>query len=181
MKRAFKILLLVIFMTFSSFSYAQVKVGLTGGVILSSLVRDASINANEGRIGYMAGVTTKIYMGEIGWFFEPSITYSLEGDNDQPVSFIKIPMKIGFDMTEGVNFHGIYYPAFLVGNQNGMKDFYNSFASIIGFGFDFYLSEHFDIGLNLNYGVSNLVSDPAGAKNFKVKPFTLDLYLTYFF
>ncbi len=181
MKRVFKILLPVIFMTFSSFIHAQVRVGLTGGVILSSLVRDASINANAGRVGYLAGVTTKIYMGDIGWFFEPAVTYSLEGDHDQPVSFIKIPLKIGFDMTEGVNFHGIYYPAIMVGNQNGVQDFYKGFASIIGLGFDFYLSDHFDIGLNLNYSLSNLVSDPAGAKNFKIKPFTMDVYLTYFF
>ena len=159
---------------------AQLRIGVTAGPVLSSLVRDSNLSSREGMVGYMAGAVVKLIVGELGWFFQSGVNYSLEGDNDQNLNFVKIPLTIGFDASDDVNIHVVYNLAWQVGNHNNVQDFYNDFANILGVGFEIYFSRKFSFGSRLNYGLSNLVSDPAGAKNFNVKPFTVELYLTYF-
>lgn len=159
---------------------AQVKVGVTGGVVLSSLIRDSNLSSRAGLVGYLVGATAKLNVGDLGWFFQSGVNYTLEGDSDQNLNFVKIPVTLGLDASEDVSIYATYNLAWQVGNHNSVQDFYNDFANILGLGFSINFSENFSVGSTLNYGLSNLVSDPAGAKNFNVKPFTLDLYLTYF-
>lgn len=161
--------------------HAQVRIGVTGGPVLSSLIRDSNLNARAGMVGYMVGAVAKLNVGELGWFFQTGVNYTLEGDNDQNLNFVKIPLTIGFDASDDVNIHVAYNLAWQVGNHNNVQEFYNDFANILGVGFEIYISKKFAIGSTLNYGLSNLVKDPAEAKQFNVKPFTFDLYLTYFF
>ncbi len=160
--------------------FAQLKIGVTGGAVLSSLVRDSQLSSRAGMIGYMAGAVAKLNVGELGWFFQSGIKYTLEGDNDQKLNFIKIPLIIGLDMSEDVNIYLAYNLAWQVGNQNNVQNFYNNFANILGLGFEINLSNKIAIGSTLNYGLSNLVKVPEDAKNFNVKPFTFDIYLTYY-
>jgi hypothetical protein len=131
-------------------------------------------------VGYLVGGVAKLNVGELGWFFQSGVTYTLEGDSEQPLNFVKLPLIIGFNASEDVNIHLAYNFAWQVGNQNNVRDFYNEYANILGVGFEIYISRKFTIGSRLNYGLSNLVSEPAVAKNFKVFPFTFDMYLTYF-
>ena len=160
--------------------HAQVRLGITGGPVLSSLIRDNNLNARAGMVGYMVGAVAKMNVGELGWFFQSGVNYTLEGDNVQNLNFIKIPLTIGFDASEDVNVHVAYQMAWQVGNHNNVQDFYHDFANILGVGFEIYISKKFAIGSTLNYGLSNLVKEEADAKQFNVKPFTLELYLTYF-
>ena len=159
---------------------AQLRIGVTAGPVLSSLVRDGSLSARAGMVGYLVGGVVKYNVGDLGWFFQSGVTYTLEGDNDQNLNFIKVPLIIGFDASDDVNIHVAYYRAWQVGNHNNVQDFYNDSANMLGLGFEVYISRKFAIGSRLNYGLSNLVKDPSEAKQFDVKPFTLDLYLTYF-
>ncbi len=170
-----------IFLLLSTNVYSQLKVGLTGGMVLSSLVRDSQLDAKAGKVGYIVGANARIYLGELGWFVQSGISYSLEGDVDQKLNFVKIPMVLGFSFAGDVNIHAAYDFAWQVGNQNDVQDFYNSNANMLGVGAEINVSEKFAIGFRLNYGLSNLVKDPMGARNFKIKPLTLDLYLNYFF
>ena len=174
------VLFVIVFSCIINKGYAQLRLGATGGVILSSLVRDNSINSREGTVGYLVGAIAKYNAGELGWFFQSGVNYTLEGDVDQSLNFVKIPLTIGFDASDDVNINVTYNLAWQVGNDNNVQDFYNEFANILGVGFEVYLSDKMALGTKLNYGLSNLVSDPSGAKNYYVKPFTLDLYLTYF-
>lgn len=171
---------ILIFLLSISFAHAQVKIGVTGGPVLSSLIRDNNLSAQAGMVGYMVGAVAKLNVGELGWFFQSGVNYSLEGDNNQNLNFVKIPLTLGLDASEDVSIYATYNLAWQVGNDNNVQDFYNEFANILGLGFSINLSEKFSIGLTLNYGLSNLVSDPAEAKNYNVKPLTVDLYLTYF-
>lgn len=176
-----KILCVLVVLTFFiNVSHAQLRVGATGGVALSSLVRDSNLNSRAGTVGYLLGATAKYNVGELGWFFQSGVNYTLEGDADQNLNFVKLPLTIGFDASDDVNINVTYNLAWQVGNDNNVQDFYHDFANILGMGFEVYVSDKFAFGTKLNYGLSNLVKDPAGAKNFNVKPFTLDLYLTYF-
>jgi len=159
---------------------AQFRVGVTAGPVLSSLVRDSNLSARAGMVGYLVGGVAKLNIGELGWFFQSGVTYTLEGDNDQHLNFVKVPLIIGFDASDDVNVHVAYNFAWQVGNQHGVQEFYKKNANILGVGFEIYISNKFTVGSRLNYGLSNLVSDPSGAKNFEVKSFTFDLYLTYF-
>ncbi len=160
---------------------AQFRFGVTAGPVLSSLVRDNNLSARAGKVGFLIGGVAKLNVGDLGWFFQSGITYTLEGDNDQNLNFVKVPLIIGFDASDDVNIHVAYNLAWQVGNHNNVQDFYNDTANILGVGFEVYLSEKFAIGSRLSYGLSNLVKEPTGAKQFDVKPFTFDLYLTYFF
>ena len=159
---------------------AQLRRGITAGTRLSSLIRDSQINANAGKIGYLLGVNARLSLGDLGWFVKSGLTYTLEGDSEQPLNFVSVPLILGLDVSDDVNIFVAYDLAWQVGNTNNVQDFYNTFANMLGLGSEVNISEKFALGFRLNYGLSNLVSDPAGAKNFTIKPLTFDLYLTYF-
>ena len=159
---------------------AQLRFGVNGGIVLSSLIRDSQLNSREGMIGYTVGAAAKLNVGELGWFFQSGVNYTLEGDNDQNLNFVKVPLMVGYDASDDVNIHVVYNFAWQVGNHNDVQDFYKESANILGVGFEIYVTEKLGIGSRLNYGLSNLVEDPAGAKNYNVKPFTFDIYLSYF-
>ena len=174
---------LVFFMTFfisAEFAHAQLRVGLNGGVVLSSLVRDSNINLNAGSVGYMVGALVKYNVGDLGWFIQSGVNYSQEGDSELTLNFVKVPLVLGFDFSDDVNFHVLYNLAWQVGNDNNAQENLNGFANILGLGVEIYFSKKLGGGLRLNYGLSNLVKDPAEVKNFNVKPFTLELYLSYY-
>lgn len=172
---------LLIFISLSvSPAIAQLKIGVTGGAVLSTLIRDSNLNANQGMVGYLVGANARLNLGELGWFVESGVSYTLEGDNEQHLNFVKIPLMFGLDFGDDAAFYVTYNLAWQVGNQNNVQDFYNDFANILGLGVEVYLGDKFAVGPRLNYGLSNLVKDPAGAKNYNIKPFTLDLYLTYY-
>jgi len=160
-------------------STAQVKLGINGGVVLSTLVRDSNLATNDGTVGYLIGFNAKYNLGELGWFVQSGVDYTKEGDHIQGLSFLKIPLILGLDASDDVSLFVAYNLAWQLGNDNGVQDFYKSFANILGIGFEISISKSMAIGTGLNYGLSNLVSVPAEAKNFNIKPFTLDLYLTY--
>jgi hypothetical protein len=159
---------------------AQLKIGISGGAVLSSLVRDSQLNAREGKVGYVVGTSARLNLGELGWFVQTGMSYTLEGDSDQSINFVKVPAVLGLDVSEDMNVYVAYDFAWQMSNDNNVQDFYNKTANILGLGAELYLGKKFAIGSKLNYGLSNLVKDPSGAKNFKIRPFTLEFYLTYF-
>jgi len=175
-----KLFLIIAVLFLFSESHAQFKAGVTGGVVLSSLIRDGHINAKAGTVGYLVGANAKYNLGELGWFFGSGVNYSLEGDSDQKLNWVKVPLILGLDVSDDVNINVVSDLAWQVGNENGVQDFYNSTANMLGLGSEVYISDNFALGLRLNYGLSDLVKVPADAKNYEIKPFTFDMYLTYF-
>ncbi len=159
---------------------AQFRAGLTGGAVLSSLVRDNQINSSAGKVGYLLGLSAKLNLGELGWFLQSGAHYTLEGDTKQPLNFIKIPLGLGLDFSDDVGVYVAYDLAWLVGNQNNVQDFYNNFANMLAIGSDIDITDSFGLGFRLNYGLSNLVKDAAAAENFNIRPLTFDLYLNYY-
>jgi len=174
-----KIFVLIAFFFLCFGARAQLRVGINGGVVLSTLVRDTNLAANDGYVGYLIGANAKYNLGELGWYIQSGIDFTSEGDHIQQLNFLKIPLILGIDALDDVSIFVAYNLAWQLGNHNGVQDFYHDFAKILGLGFEISISKHFAIGTRLNYGLSNLVADPAEAKNFNVKPFTLDLYLIY--
>lgn len=178
--RTFRWIFCLAILTSSYLANAQVKLGITGGAVFSSLIRDSHLSAYDGNFGYMIGGMAKLNIGELGWMVQSGVQYTLEGDHIQPLNFLKVPLILGFEPSENMNIHVAYNLSWQVGDKNGVQDFYKNFASILGLGFEIYISEKVSLGSRLNYGLSNLVSVPAEAKNYVVKPFTLDLFLTYY-
>lgn len=158
---------------------AQVKIGLKGGVVLSTLIRDSNIAVNDGAVGYLFGASAKYNLGELGWFIQSGVDFTSEGDHIQNLKFVKVPLILGIDASDDVSLFVAYNLAWQTGDQNGVQDFYHDFANILGLGFEIHISSKVLIGTRLNYGLSNLVSVPVDAKNFTIKPFTLDLYLGF--
>jgi hypothetical protein len=172
--------LILIFINSFGQLQAQLKVGFTGGAVLSTLIRDNNLKTADGQFGYLLGATAKYNIGELGWFVQSGVNYTLEGDSQQKLNFVKVPLTLGLDLGEDVSLYGTYNVAWQVGNENNVQDFYKHSATILGMGFCINTSKHISIGGTLNYGLSNLVSDVMQAKNYSIKPFTFDIYLTYF-
>lgn len=160
-------------------SSAQVRIGFSGGVVLSSLVRDSNLALHDGNLGFIIGANAKYNMGELGWYVQSGVDYTTEGDHDQHLSFVKVPIILGLDASEDVSLFAAYNLAWQVGNHKNVRDFYERFATMLGLGMEIHISDSFAIGSRLNYGLSNLVSVPAEAKNFKVKPFTFEVFTTF--
>lgn len=180
MKLRYIITTITVFLMFFAQVSAQFRLGVTGGAVLSSLIRDSNLNARESRFGFLVGTEVRYVPGELGWNFRTGVNYSTEGDSDQHLNFIKVPLTIGLDFSEDVGMYVSYNFAWQMSDHNNAKENYKDFGNILGLGVEVYLGERFAMGPRLNYGLSNMVAAPAGAKNFNVKPFTLDLYLTYF-
>jgi len=178
MQKVLVLLVLLSIVTIDA-SVAQVKIGLKGGAVLSSLRRDASLNMNGGSIGYLGGIMVKKNMGELGWFIQPELQYAYIGDRDQKFSFIKIPVMIGFDVSDDVNIHVGYQPGWMIGATNDAKNSYKNMNHEISLGMDFMAGNKVLLGLRVNYGLTNLVDDPMEVKNFEVKTFTVDLYMAF--
>lgn len=161
---------------------AQIKVGINGGVVLSSLIRESNLAAQDGTVGFLIGANAKYNMGELGWYIQTGVDFTAEGDHIQKLNFVKIPLIFGLDASEDVSIFVTYNFAWQVGNHNNVQEFYKEYANILGLGFEIHMPKNLSIGTRLNYGLSNLVAnpnDPQDAKNFSIKPFTLELYLTY--
>ncbi len=181
MKRLTLIIGLGILSTIAVSAQTKLKLGLTGGGVFSTLIRDSNLNAKGGYLGYTFGATAKLNMGDLGWFVQSGVHYSHEGDVAQKLDFLKLPLTLGIDVSEDIALYSSYYLAWQVGNANNVQDFYKESASMLAFGADVEITKNFSLGSRLCYGLSNLVDDPAGAKNFIIKPFNFDFYLTYFF
>lgn len=178
MQKALVLFLLLLISTTDP-SFAQIKIGLKGGAVLSSLRRDASLNMNGGSIGYLGGIMVKKNIGELGWFIQPELQYAFIGDRDQKFSFIKIPVMIGFDVSHDVNIHIGYQPGLMIGATNDAKDSFKSMNHEISLGMDFMVGNKVLLGLRVNYGLTNLVEDPIEVKNFEVKTFTVDMCMAF--
>ncbi len=173
-------LFILLLLSNTAHTFAQMRVGITAGTRLSTLIRDSQINKFGGRVGYLAAASMRLSLGDLGWFVKSGVTYTLEGDSQQPLNFISVPLVLGIDVSDDVSIFVAYDLAWQVGNANNVQDFYNTFANLLGLGSEVKISEKFALGSRLNYGLSNLVSVPTGARNFTIKPLTFDLYLTYF-
>jgi len=181
MKNVLITIILFLLIGWSIQSFGQLRIGFNGGVVLSSLIRENNLVAQDGTVGFLIGANAKYNLGELGWFIQSGVDYTQEGDHNQNLSFVKVPLILGLDASDDVSIYVAYNLAWQVGNDNGVQDFYKDFANILGLGFEIRVSEKINIGTRLNYGLSNLVDDPAEAMNYSVKPFTLDLYLAYRF
>lgn len=180
--KIYKFLFLLIFLISCAVqTYAQLRVGINGGVVMSSLIRESSLIAQDGTVGFLIGANAKYNLGELGWYVQSGVDYTQEGDHNQPLSFVKIPLILGLNASDDVSIYVAYNLAWQVGNENNVQDFYEEFATMLGLGFEIHIPHNISLGSRLNYGLSNLVEDPAEAKNLTVKPFTLDLYLAYRF
>ncbi len=180
MKRLTLIIGLIILISIPVLAQTKLKLGLTGGGVFSTLIRDSNLNAKGGYLGYSLGAVGKLNMGDLGWFVQSGVNYSHEGDVGQKLDFIKVPLTLGLDVSEDVSLYTSYYLTWQVGNDNDVQDFYKETANMLAFGADIGISDSFALGSRLFYGLSNLVDDPAGALNYEVKPFGFDLYLTWF-
>ena len=179
MRKTIVLLYSFLCISISSSAIAQIRVGFTGGIVLSSLVRDSNLALHDGNFGFLVGANAKYNLGDLGWYVQSGIDFTKEGDSQQNLSFVKIPLIVGLDASDDVSVFVTYNLAWQVGDHNNVQQFYHGFANILGFGTEIHVSKAFAIGARLNYGLSNLVSVPAEAKNFSVKPFTFEVFTTF--
>jgi hypothetical protein len=158
---------------------SQLMVGVKAGTVLSTTNKDGHLNLKGGRVGYVAGMQARKYVGELGWWLQAEAVYAAEGDNEEVLRFAKIPLVAGFDAGADVNIHVAYTTAFLVGGTDDVMDYYERVSHVLSLGMEAYAGERWVIGGRLNYTVSNLVEVPLEAKFFNVHPLTFELYAAF--
>jgi len=144
---------------------AQNRLSFAGGVNFSSV---SSINSNnpDGKLGLNVGIGYKYYMGDLGWFVKPALFFSQEGWLHQRLSYINLPVIVGFEFTDDFNFNVGFQYGYLVTSlddpDNAIDN--NNLAFLIGF--EFYPTEQFEVGLRFANGIKNIIAKP---DNFVVK------------
>ncbi len=144
---------------------AQNKLSIAAGVNFSSV---SSINSNnpDGKLGFNAGIAYKYYMSDLGWFVKPGLFFSQEGWLHQRLSYINLPVIVGFDFTDDFNFNVGFQYGYLVTNLDDPDNAIdkNNLAFLIGF--EFYPTDRLEVGLRFANGVKNIIAKP---DNFVVK------------
>ena len=130
---------------------AQNKYGLKGAFNYSSFRKNFNLKA-----GYQIGVVGKKYLGDLGWFFQPEINYSLEGAENKRLEFINVPLILGFDFSENFNLHVGYQSGFLIGTRGGDTQNYQVYNPAINVGLEFYPTSKSVFGARYDYGISDI-------------------------
>jgi len=107
------------------------------------------------KFGYQIGVVGKRYLGDLGWFVQPEINYSREGNLNQPLEFINVPIILGFDFSDNFNLNLGFQAGILVGTQ-GIEGYeYKNVNTVINLGLEFYSFKKTTIGFRFDYGLSD--------------------------
>ena len=157
MHKNFTLLLILLTSVFAV--KAQNKLILAAGVNYSSVSSVNSTNP-EGTLGLNVGTAYKFYTNDLGWFVQPGLFYSQEGWLHQRLDYLNLPVIIGFDFTEDLNFNlGMQY-GYLIGGIDDPENAVDRSNLAFLIGFEFYPSPVFDVGLRFANGIKNIIADP---------------------
>ncbi|MGL5318826.1 MAG: porin family protein [Bacteroidales bacterium] len=172
MKKNFTLILISFLVMFSQPIFAQVKLGLKGGVNLAEVSFDKDFGNNfrtSNRTGFIIGPTVEAMMPIIGIGVDGALLYSKKGINidngqqhlDGSFSYLEIPVnlkwKFGIPKIVGIYLAAGPYASVSVGNS--VKEFkdnleldkfdwgFNAGAGVELFG-------HLQVGANYSFGVS---------------------------
>jgi hypothetical protein len=148
---------------------AQNKVGFKTAFNYSSFRGNPNLKA-----GYQLGIAGKKYIGDLGWFFQPEVNYSLEGPENQRVEFINVPLIFGFDFSDNFNLHLGYQSGFLIGTRDNGSIDYKTYNPVINFGLEFYPSNRSVFGARYDYGISDI-----DKSDFSAITFNFEVYLIF--
>lgn len=144
---------------------AQTRLGVKGGMNFSGYR-----STPDTKFGYQVGLAGKHYIGNLGWFLQPEVSYSREGNLPQPLEFVNVPVIAGFDFGDNFNVHAGFQAGFLVGTQGDPDNEYNDVNAVFNFGFEFYTFKKTSIGFRFDYGLNDFEKSTGTAitYNFEV-------------
>jgi len=131
--------------------YVQHHFGLKGGLNYSGFRQNVDL-----KFGWNAGIVGKRYLSDLGWFLQIEGVYSKEGNINQPLEFINVPILFGFDFSDSFNMHLGYQSGFLVGTMGNTDTQYKNYNPTFVFGFEFYTFTFTSLGARYNYGLSDI-------------------------
>jgi outer membrane protein with beta-barrel domain len=159
---------------------AQNKFSVAAGGNFSSVSSINSTNPN-GTLGITGGVAYKMYMNDLGWFVKPGLFYSQEGWSRQRLNYLNLPVILGFDFTEDFNFNvGLQY-GYLVGGINDPDNLIDRNNIAFLFGFEFYPSETWEVGIRFANGVKNIIKKPDAFVVKDARTYSIQLYFSFNF
>ena len=160
-------LIAILLFCFSVDGFAQSRFGVKGGMNFSGFRRTP-----ETKFSYQAGVAGKKYIGSLGWFLQPEVFYSREGNLNQPLEFINVPIIVGFDFGDSFNVHTGLQAGFLVGTQGDLDNDYHNVNVVMNFGFEFYTFKKTSIGFRFDYGLYDFEKETGTSVTY-----TFEVYL----
>jgi hypothetical protein len=156
------IILVVVFIFCSHISFAQVKLGVKGGVGVSGLHRSPDHFTSALRPAYHAGLFTQITRYKSRFFVRPELLYSVRGFymNTQGVNrlvtlnYFSIPIMFGFNPLKKLSLLAGIEPSFMTGFTTPFYNNYrtNDISVNAGIGYDI----TYNLGLELRGGAGLL-------------------------
>ena len=173
-------IVLVIGLQFLAFNnlMAQNSFSIAAGLNYSSV---SSINSSnpDGKLGFNGGVAYKWYLGNLGWFVKPGLSYSQEGWLLQRIDYLNVPVISGFDFTDDFNFNIGFQYSYLVGGLNDPQGRIDRSNLAFLVGFEFYPAELFDVGLRFANGVKNIVAKPDEMVIKDARTYSIQFYFAF--
>lgn len=144
-------------------SYAQIKLGVIGGVNFNNMSGDKDTDGML--LGYHLGATVNLRITN-SLSLEPQILYSTKGANydkgDIKLDYFEIPVWLRYQLEGGLNFNAGAYAGFLssakIGDNTSKNDFTNTDFGL-GFGIGYQTAVGLGLALNYNLGISNIGED----------------------
>ena len=167
--RTSSIIVIMISLISISPAVGQYKVGVKAAFNYASFRGNPNLKA-----GYQFGVAGKKYLGDLGWFFQPEINYSLEGAENQRLEFINVPLILGFDFSDNFNLHLGYQSGFLIGTRGNDSFDYKTYNPVINVGLEFYPFDKSVFGARYDYGISDI-----DKSDFRAVTFNFEVYLIF--
>ena len=151
---------------------------LLAGMNYSSVSSVNSANP-DGRLGVMGGAAYRHYIGKLGWFIKPGFNFSQEGWLHKRLSYLNMPIQVGFDFTDDFNLNlGLQY-GFLTTNLSDPQGIIdrNNFAILLGV--EFYPSNALEIGLRFANGVNNIIKKPDAIVIKDARTYAITFYFAF--
>lgn len=157
---------------------AQNSLSLSAGLNYSSV---SSINSSnpDGKLGFNAGLAYKWYLGDLGWFVKPGLSYSQEGWLLQRLDYLNLPVISGFEFTDDFNFNLGFQYGYLVGGLNDPENTIDRSNLAFLVGFEFYPADIFDVGLRFANGIKNIIAKPDEMVIKDARTYSIQFYFSF--
>ena len=158
-------------------SDSDMKFGVKAGYINSNFTGDASGTAIG---GFYIGGLVDFSVSE-KFHVQPELLYSMEGQKDAKVNYLRIPIMAKYYVAEGLSLQAGPELAIKAGADSSVKDFVKPIDFALGFGAGYELPNGLMFDARYNLGLTNIADGAAKDAGFNYKNTSFSLGLGYRF
>lgn len=194
MKKIFATLIITLLIFESVLAQGNIKYGVTGGLLNSSIdIKISNLTSLDAidKTGFYIGALLDIEATD-KLHIQPELTYGSAGN----LSFVYLPVLAKYYITEGLNVQAgpqfvfssklddikqaIQTVEGVLGVNNNLDDVLNTVGMELGFGVGYDISENLMIQVKYAFALTDWYSGPLG-RSLGVNSYTLNIGVAYFF